>query len=297
MDGEGLLRAADRALYAAKAAAKGGAGRPRRTGAPAGPIPEGELRRALERGEFRLAYQPIVALATGAITGFEALARWAHPTRGELAPGAFIPLAEETGLIVPLGRWALREACRQRAAWRGRLPGGAAPTVAVNLSARQLAQPDLVAQVERALAEAGIAPASLHLEITESVLIADTEAALATLTRLRALGVGIPLDDFGIGYSSLSYLRRFPIDTIKIDRSFVRDLLADERDRRVVGAIVALAHSLGLQVTAEGIETFEQKARLEALGCDRGQGYFFGRPMSGADAAALLAAEAAGEAR
>ncbi len=296
-----LLRDADTAMYRAKA---GGAGRTAvfdagmRAAVTRRLTLEAGMQRALERGEFRLAYQPIVALATGAITGFEALVRWEHLHLGLLMPSEFIPVAEEAGLIVPLGAWILSEACRQLGAWRRETPSGEALTVAVNLSARQIAQPGLVEHVERVLAEMDLPPASLHLEITEGVLVADTEAAHATLARLRGLGVGVHLDDFGMEYSSLDYLRRFPIDAIKVDQSFVRGLLASERDRAVVQAIVTLAHSLGLQVTAEGIETFEQKARLEKLGCDRGQGYFFAQPVSADEARALLTPGAiAGEAR
>jgi len=287
-----LLRDADTAMYRAKA---GGPGRTavfdagmratvtRRLTLEAG------MQRALESGEFRLVYQPIVALATGVITGFEALVRWEHPRLGLLMPGEFIPIAEETGLIVPLGAWILSEACRQLRTWRRGTPVGETLTIAVNLAAQQLAQSELIEHVKRVLAEMDLPPASLHLEITESALVADTEAALAMLTRLHGLGVGVHLDDFGMEYSSLDYLRRFPIDAIKIDQSFIRDLLASQRDRAVVQAIVTLAHTLGLHVTAEGIETFEQKARLEMLGCDQGQGYFFARPVRVDEAQALFA--------
>jgi len=293
-DIDGLLRDADTAMYRAK---KGGPGRTAvfdagmRAEVTQRLTLEAAMQRALERGEFWLAYQPIVALATGMITGFEALVRWEHPRMGLLMPGEFIPIAEETGLIIPLGAWILSEACRQLRSWRRGTPMGEALTIAVNLAAGQLAQPGLIEQVERVLAETGIPPASLHLEITESALVTDTDAALATLTRLHRLGVGVHLDDFGMEYSSLNYLRRFPIDAIKVDRSFVRDLLASERDRTVVQAIVALAHSLGLGVTAEGVETFEQKARLEMLGCDGGQGYFFARPVRADAVQALFAPE------
>jgi len=296
-----LLRDADTAMYRAKAAGPGRtavfdagmrAAVTRRLTLEAG------MQRALESGEFRLVYQPIVALATGAITGFEALVRWEHPRLGLLMPDEFIPIAEETGLIVPLGAWILSEACRQLRTWRRGTPVGEALTIAVNLAARQLAQSELIEHVERVLTETDLPPALLHLEITESALVADTEAALAMLTRLHGLGVGLHLDDFGMEYSSLDYLRRFPINAIKVDQSFIRNLLASQRDRAVVQAIVTLAHTLGLHVTAEGIETFEQKARLEMLGCDQGQGYFFARPVSADEAWALFAAETiAGEAR
>jgi len=296
-----LLRDADTAMYRAKA---GGPGRTAvfdagmRAAVTRRLTLEAGMQRALERGEFRLVYQPIVALATGAITGFEALVRWEHPRLGLLMPSEFIPIAEETGLIVPLGAWILSEACRQLRAWRRGTLAGEALTIAVNLAARQLAQSELIEQVEHVLTDMDLPPASLHLEITESALVADTDAGLAMLTRLHGLGVGVHLDDFGMEYSSLDYLRRFPIDAIKIDQSFIRDLLASQRDRAVVQAIVTLAHTLGLRVTAEGIETFEQKARLEMLGCDQGQGYFFARPVRANEAQALFAPETiAGEAR
>jgi len=287
-----LLRDADTAMYRAKA---GGPGRTAvfdagmRAAVTRRLTLEAGMQRALESGEFRLVYQPIVALATGAITGFEALVRWEHPRLGLLMPGEFIPIAEETGLIVPLGAWILSEACRQLRTWRRGTPVGETLTIAVNLAAQQLAQSELIEHVKRMLAEMDLPPASLHLEITESALVADTEAALAMLTRLHRLGVGVHLDDFGMEYSSLDYLRRFPIDAIKIDQSFIRYLLASQRDRAVVQAIVTLAHTLGLHVTAEGIETFEQKARLEMLGCDQGQGYFFARPVRVDEAQALFA--------
>ncbi len=229
-----LLRDADTAMYRAKA---GGPGRTAvfdagmRAAVTRRLTLEAGMQRALESGEFRLVYQPIVALATGAITGFEALVRWEHPRLGLLMPGEFIPIAEETGLIVPLGAWILSEACRQLRTWRRGTPVGETLTIAVNLAAQQLAQSELIEHVKRMLAEMDLPPASLHLEITESALVADTEAALAMLTRLHRLGVGVHLDDFGMEYSSLDYLRRFPIDAIKIDQSFIRDLLASQRDR------------------------------------------------------------------
>jgi len=239
---------------------------------------ENDLRGALERGELRVHYQPIVALDDERIVGFEALVRWQHPTRGLVAPMAFIPMAEETGLIVPLGRWVLETACRQAARWRRSAGGTKAPFVSVNLSARQFIQADLVEDVAAVLAATGLEPAALELEITESVVMDQSEIGVRSLRRLRDLGVRLVLDDFGTGYSSLAYLKHLPLDMLKIDRSFVLGL--DEvADRSIVDAVIALAHGLGIGVVAEGIETRAQADRLRASGCDLGQGYLFARPM------------------
>ncbi len=244
---------------------------------------EADLRRALERGQLRLHYQPQVELATGRIAGAEALARWEHPERGLVPPGEFIPLAEETGLILPLGWWALEEACRQARAW-GRDAGGAAgdrpPTISVNLSARQFQQPGLAAGVARVLCKTGLDPRRLHLELTESVVMEPAEATIATLQELKAQGVRLAIDDFGTGYSSLSYLKRFPVDLLKIDRSFVAGLDRDAEDTAIVGAVVTLARALGLAVAAEGVETAGQLARLRDLGCDLGQGRYLAEPLA-----------------
>ena len=250
---------------------------------------ESDLRSALERHELRVHYQPIVKLDSTAIVGFEALVRWQHPTRGLVAPLAFIPLAEETGLIVPLGKWVLETACRQAAKWhRARPdPDGPPPFVSVNLSARQFIQEDLVEDVAAVLAETGLAASALELEITESVLMDKSDAGIRTLRRLRALGVRLVLDDFGTGYSSLSYLKHLPLDTIKIDRSFVNGI-EESADRSIVEAVVALAHGLGIGVVAEGIETERQAERLLELGCDLGQGYLFSRPVPAARTGRLL---------
>ena len=250
---------------------------------------ESDLRSALERHELRVHYQPIVKLDTAAIVGFEALVRWQHPTRGLVAPLAFIPLAEETGLIVPLGKWVLETACRQAAKWhRARTdPDGPPLFVSVNLSARQFIQEDLVEDVAAVLAETGLAASALELEITESVLMDKSDAGIRTLRRLRALGVRLLLDDFGTGYSSLSYLKHLPLDTIKIDRSFVNGI-EENADRSIVEAVVALAHGLGIGVVAEGIETERQAERLLELGCDLGQGYLFSRPVPAARTGRLL---------
>jgi EAL domain-containing protein (putative c-di-GMP-specific phosphodiesterase class I) len=234
----------------------------------------------VEQGEFTLYYQPIVALATGAVTGFEALVRWRHPEIGLITPDEFIPLAEETGLIVPLGRWVLRAACRQLQAWDAAEGGDGLRTVSVNVSARELRQPDFVASVLSTLRDLAFAPSRLVLEITESMLIGEADAVLEELRALHDAGVRIHLDDFGIGYSSLSYLHRFPLDGMKVDRSFVNAPgEAGIANRGIVEMIVALARTLEIAVTAEGIETGEQEHALRAVGCEHGQGYFIARPL------------------
>jgi EAL domain-containing protein (putative c-di-GMP-specific phosphodiesterase class I) len=248
---------------------------------------ENDLRRAIERGELRVHYQPLIDLTTDRILGFEALVRWQHPVRGLVPPLAFIPLAEETGLILPLGRWVLETACRQSSRWRDSRPNGPRLQMSVNLSARQFAQPDLVDQVESILAETGMDPTTLELEITESVVMDQSEVAVRTLGRLRDMGVKLVLDDFGTGYSSLSYLKHLPLDTIKIDRTFVAGL-ESEVDRAIVDAVIALAHGLHISVVAEGIETEGQFEALREMGCDIGQGYLFARPLPAEAAHRLL---------
>jgi diguanylate cyclase (GGDEF)-like protein len=233
------------------------------------------LRRALEGREFEIHYQPTFALADGAPVGMEALARWRHPRRGLLQPDSFIDLAEETGLIVPLGRQILTTVLAQ-------MPVAEATPqplrIAVNLSARQLTQPDLAAMVSTSLAEAGVPPARLALEITESLLLTDSAEMQSVIGQLKEIGVDLSLDDFGTGHSSMDYLKFLPVDELKIERRFVAGLLSDRRDRAIVSAIIQLAHDLGLRVVAEGIETPEQAQLLRELGCDVGQGYYFGRP-------------------
>ena len=248
---------------------------------------ENDLRRALERGELRVYYQPLVDLASDRIVGFEALVRWQHPVRGLVPPLAFIPLAEETGLIIPLGRWVLETACRQATRWHDARPAGPRLLMSVNLSARQFVQPDLVDHVDEILSETGMDPTMLELEITESVVMDQSEVGIRTLSRLRDMGVRLVLDDFGTGYSSLSYLRHLPLDTIKIDRTFVSGLEGDT-DRSIVEAVIGLAHGLRISVVAEGIETEGQFEVLRAMGCDVGQGYLFARPLPAADASRLL---------
>jgi diguanylate cyclase (GGDEF)-like protein len=244
------------------------------------------LHRALERGEFRLWYQPEVALEDGRIVGLEALLRWEHPEWGVQLPGQFLHLAEETGLILPIGEWALEEACRQAQAVRAAGPELSSVVVWVNLSARQLAQPDLVAVIARVLADTATDPALLGLEITETVLMEDVETLGETLRRLRHLGVRLAIDDFGTGFSSLSWLRQFPVDVLKVDRSFVNGVTGTDGDRAIVDAVIGLARSLDMVAVAEGVETRAQAAALRSLGCDVAQGYYFCRPM---EHAALLA--------
>ncbi len=286
-DPDRLLRNADLALYQAKAAG-------RNTHRVFDPAMEAEvqLRRGLEQdlrdafaaGALAVHYQPILGARSGALTGFEALLRWCHPERGVIAPAAFVPLAEETGLIGPIGEWVLQQACAEAARWPGNL------RVAVNLSPLQVRDRRLVPLVARVLAEAGLAPERLELEITETVLLVENAANLATLHRLRALGVRIALDDFGTGYSSLSYLRAFPFDRIKIDRSFVGEMESNPQSAAIVRAIIDLGTSLGIATTAEGIETETQRDRLRATACDEVQGYLFGRPMPVGEVRRRLAA-------
>ena len=252
---------------------------------------ETDLRRAIDRHEFFVQYQPIVSLSTGRICSYEALVRWQHPERGLVSPGEFIPVAEETGLIVPLGQWVLGEACRQTRRWEldGALADGV--TVSVNLSSRQFSQADLTEQVAGALRESGLAPDRLKLEITESMVMENIETAIGMLNQLRALGVGISIDDFGTGYSSLSYLHRFPINTLKIDRSFVTRMTDNAENAEIVRTIVTLARSLQMNVVAEGVETREQLARLRELDCDYGQGYLFSQAVAPDRALDLLRGE------
>jgi diguanylate cyclase (GGDEF)-like protein len=240
---------------------------------------EADLRQALERGEFEVMYQPKVALQRGEVTGFEALLRWHHPTRGLISPAQFIPLAEETGLILPIGHWVLKQACRQATRWQAATPGAPPLTINVNLSARQVQQPGWVAEIDGILAEAGLAPGCLVLEITESVVMDDAAANSVLLGKLKALGVHLAIDDFGTGYSSLNYLKRFPVDVLKIDKAFVDGVGQDVEATAIVEAVITLAHTLGMEVVAEGVETAVQVDQLCRLGCDVGQGYYFAKPL------------------
>ena len=282
-DAETLLQCADLAMYQAKERGRGQwqSFSPALTEAAHERLTlENSLRKALEREEMILLYQPQVSLSTGEIIGTEALVRWQHKELGLISPARFIPLAEETGLIVPLGEWVLRTACRQAAAWEQE---GRYLRLSVNLSARQLGEGNLVERVRSVLEETGLHPRLLDLELTESALVAQGEAAVARLTALRALGVRISIDDFGTGYSSLAYLRRFPLDTLKVDRSFVMGLGGADRHARqdgaVVRAIISMAHALDLEVVAEGVETVAQREALRRLGCDSMQGFLFSPPV------------------
>ena len=250
---------------------------------------EAELSLAIENGELRLEYQPIISIETSEITGFEALLRWDHPLHGTILPDEVIPMAEETGLIGPIGDWVLTEATRQMATWQQRFPGSEGMTMNVNLSCHQLEQPDLVHRVLQALRSTGLEPATLRLELTEEMVVTN-EAAIERLEELQRHGIEIQLDDFGSGYSSLEHLSRLPIDSLKLDRAFVERCETDARSATVLHAIVELARELDLSVTAEGIETLEQAERIRALACETGQGFFFHRPLNEEAAEQLLVA-------
>ncbi|HSD40430.1 MAG TPA: GGDEF domain-containing phosphodiesterase [Burkholderiales bacterium] len=288
-DAETLVRNADMAIYHAKDDGRGTfrffreqmtERVKRRLGLQIG------LREALARNELVLHFQPIVELERGKLLGAEALVRWNHRERGLVPPAEFIPVAEDIGLIAPLGEWMLNEACAQAAKWA--TAGGRKPFVAVNLSARQFQEGSLVSVVQRALARFGLAASQLELEITESILMQQTERTLQVLNEFEALGVKLAIDDFGTGYSSLGYLKRFPVSTLKIDRSFLRDVSRDEDDRAIVAAVMAMARSLALTVTAEGVENTEQVAFLRVHGCDQVQGYLYSRPVPAAEFERLL---------
>jgi EAL domain-containing protein (putative c-di-GMP-specific phosphodiesterase class I) len=248
---------------------------------------ESDLRRAVEHSAFLLHYQPIVRLADRRLAGVEALIRWEHSERGLVSPTEFVHLAEETGLIFEIGRWVLEHACADMRRWIDAY--ATELEISVNISSRQFSQPNLVDQVAQALRQSGLPPARLKLEITESVIMENAEAALAMLTRLKELGARVSIDDFGTGYSSLGYLLRFPADSIKIDRSFVTSLGRGRRHEQVVEAIVSLGRSLGMDIVAEGIETEEQHAQLLAMNCPYGQGFLFSRPVDAARIEAMLA--------
>jgi diguanylate cyclase (GGDEF)-like protein/PAS domain S-box-containing protein len=249
---------------------------------------ETDMRRALERNEFRIHYQPIVSIEDGSLNGFEALIRWQHPRLGLVPPADFIPLAEDTGLIVPIGSWVLRHACLQLAEWQGIMANGRGLSMSVNISGKQLVDMEFASQVERLLLEAKLEPASLKLEVTESAIMDHPDMSAAILTRLKEIGVRLSLDDFGTGYSSLSYLHRFPFHNLKIDRSFVSKMEAGEKDAEIVRVINSLARNLGMDVVAEGIETKGQWELLQKLSCAYGQGYYFSKPLEGSAARRLI---------
>jgi len=288
-DVETLMKNADTAMYHAKTAGRNNAqffAAHMNEQASERLALENSLRQAVERGEFELHYQPQIELASGRVVGVEALVRWRHAEQGLISPLKFIPVAEETGLIVPLGEWVLREAARQLAAWRA--AGIARLRMAVNLSAHQLRSPSIATTIAEILARAGVAPTDFELEITESVAMDDPRATIELLDRLRAMGIELAIDDFGTGYSSLSYLKLLPIQWLKLDRSFVMDIEHDPNDAAICSATIALAHSLGLGVIAEGVETAAQRDYLARLGCDVLQGYFFSKPLPAAEAEAYL---------
>lgn len=293
---EDLLRNADIAMYRARAQGKG-AYEVFDTAMHSEAVDrlrmESDLRRAIERQEFRVHYQPIVSLSTGRINGFEALLRWQHPQRGLVSPTEFIPTAEETGLITPIGWWALREACQQLSVWQKQFPKSQPLTINVNLSCKQFTQPELLQQIDKILQEAKLAVGSLKLEITESVVMENPDLVRALLLELKQRHIDLCIDDFGTGYSSLSRLHHFPISTLKIDRSFVSRIGALGENSEIVQAIVTLAQTLSMDVVAEGIEVLEQVSPLLALQCEYGQGYFFSKPVDSDAAGELLMAERA----
>ena len=286
-----LLRDADTAMYRAKADGKACYAlfdTAMHHRAVAALDMESGLRRAIDRQEFVLHYQPVIELSSGRIAAFEALIRWPHETRGLISPAEFVPLAEETSLILPIGRWVLREACRQLRCWQDADARLASLSISVNLSARQFSDEGLVGQVADVLEETGLAPACLKLEITESVLMVNAQLALTRLAQLRAMGIGISMDDFGTGYSSLSYLQRFPIDTLKIDQSFIGAMAHTIEGAEIVRAILNLGKALHLEVIAEGAESVVQVDMLRDMGCPLTQGFFFSRPLPHHEAEALL---------
>jgi diguanylate cyclase (GGDEF)-like protein/PAS domain S-box-containing protein len=295
---EDLLRDADTAMYRAKALGKARCemfDTEMRDRAVARLQLETDLRRALERREFQVYYQAITSLVTGRISGFEALVRWQHPTRGLISPEEFIPVAEETGLIVPIDQWVLLQACNQMKQWQ-ELYGNHSLAICVNFSSKQFMQPDLVGQIHQVLEETGLEPNTLNLELTEHLIMENAESSIALLQQLRRLDVRVGIDDFGTGYSSLSYLYRFPIDTLKIDRSFISQAGADEENSVIVRTIINLAHNLGAEVVAEGVETEGQLQLLKKLHCEYAQGFYFSNPVNAETAEQLIQQEVQSEA-
>jgi predicted signal transduction protein with EAL and GGDEF domain len=285
LDAEALIRDADTAMYRAKEAGRDAVSvfdSSMRDSARQRVALERDLRHAMESQELHLLYQPLVQLPMGTIEGFEALLRWSHPTRGEIPPAVFVPVAEDTGLIVSIGTWVIEEACRQLARWRDAIPNCDDLYVAVNLSVRQLRDPELVPCVQNALDVVKLSDGSLCLELTESLLMDNPAAATERLEQLRTVGIGLAIDDFGTGYSSLSSLRRIPVDRVKIDRSFIEGLDRDTSDESLVAAIVAMANALHVTTIAEGVETYAQGHHLHELGCNVAQGNFYSRPVPSA---------------
>jgi predicted signal transduction protein with EAL and GGDEF domain len=293
-DPERLLRDADMAMYAAKTTGRAGVrvfDAVMHTRAVQRLDFEAALRRAVIRQQFTVRYQPVVELDGGRLAGLEALVRWDHPERGLVMPGEFVGLAEDTGLIVPIGRWVLHAACQAARDWQRRFPLQPPPFLSVNLSVRQLQQPDLLEDVAGALDASGLDPRDLMLEITESVVAADQQVMLERLAGLRALGVHLAVDDFGTGYSSLAYLRHLPVDTLKLAKPFVDGLLRGAEEAALTNAILRIADLLDLEVIAEGIEHAAQAIELQGLGCRLGQGFHFARPLDQFAVEALLVAE------
>jgi len=289
---EEILRDADAAMYRAKSAGKAGYEVVDRNQHSRAPLEASHLKtdlmRAIEREQLQLYYQPIVSLELGTLLGFEALVRWRHPQRGLISPVEFIPLAEDSGFIIEVGKWVLREACLQLKSWQEKFPFHRSLSVSVNLSLKQFMQPDLVDQIMSVLQETNLDPRMLKLELTESIVMENVVAATVMLQQLRALGVEIGIDDFGTGYSSLSYLHRLPINSLKIDGSFVTGMVENEDNAEIIKTIVTLAKSLRMSVIAEGVETFEQLTKLRLLKCDAGQGFLFSKPTDAETAATLL---------
>jgi len=294
---EDLLRDADTAMYCAKALGKAQYqefdSRMHSHALTLLQI-ESDLRRAMDREEFQVNYQPIVSLESGRICGFEALVRWSHPERGLISPSEFIPIAEETGLIIQIGRWVLKQACLQMRSWQKAFPVTRQMKISVNLSCKQFMQPTIVGQVLETLRETGLDPSSLKLEITESVVMETGDYAMNVLEQLSRAGVELSLDDFGTGYSSLSYIHHFPVTALKIDQSFIKRI-GGGQNSEIVRAVVSLARNLGLEVVAEGIETLLQLDLLKALGCAQGQGYYFSEPVGEESATELIQKEERGE--